>query len=217
MLWNKAVNYRLDISAAKADIDDFFAERQYGPNIRVFDGNITQLMSINCEAGIEAFDLDSTHYFMYNDEYMDPEDPYFGTYFRTGITPNFSYGPLPIDLKLDFNGAKIRLCLNYRLGDYSQVVPFYLWNKKGPGFGPYGDGSDTQGWDRTAIAAMPLQRIFSISGATMPTTGYTTNYLMPGEGEEYILKPMTIDHPTFSVTGNTESVPDMLEMFQGVS
>jgi hypothetical protein len=164
-------------------------------------------MSINCEAGIEAFDLDSPHYYMFNGEYMDPEDNRFGSYFK--IQPTL-YGPTPIDFKLDFNGAYMRLCLNYRLGDYSQTVPFYLWEKEGPGFGKYGNNSDDQRWDKTEIASMPLQRIFSISGWTETTT----NYLMSDGEEEYILKPMTINHETFSLTGDTE---DMLERFEVIS
>jgi len=198
-----AINYRLDTTQSKFDVDDFFSKTHLGSNIKVFDGDITQLMSINCEAGIEAFDLDSPHYFMFNGEYMDPEDNRFGTYFKIGTL----YGPTPIDLKLDFNGVYMRLCLNYRLGDNSQVVPFYLWEKEGPGFGQYGDHSDDQTWDKTAIASMPLQRIFSISGITETKT----NYLMADGEEEYILKPMTINHETFSLTGDTE---DMLERFE---
>lgn len=209
-----AINYRMDVSKSKFDLDDFFSIQRDNSKIKIFDGDITQLMSINCEAGIEAFDLDTTHYFMYNGEYLDPEDPRFETFFR--ISP-VTYGPTPIDLKLDTNGAYLRLCLNYRLGDYSQVVPFYLWNKGGEGFGPYGNNADDQEWDRSLIAAMPLQKIFSISGVTdydiQAFTG-RTNYLMPDGEEEYILKPMTIDHSTFSTTGSTE---DMLERFEVIS
>ncbi len=201
-----AINYRLDISDAKFDVGDFFSGQQYGSNIKVFDGDIIQLMSINCEAGIEAFDLDSPHYFNYNGELLDPEDSSYGTYFKSGT----NYGPTPIDLKFDFNGEFIRGCLNYRLGDYSQKVPFYLWDKGGTGFGPYGTNSDQQRWDRTSIASMKLQRIFSISN-TMNTS---TNYNMFDGEEEYLLRPMTTSHSTFSTQGNYE---DMLERFENIS
>jgi len=212
-----AINYRMDITNSNFDINDFFNGPAYNHNIKVFDGDITQLMSINCEAGIEAFDLDSPHYFMYNGEYLDPESPIYNEYFKSGS----DFGPTPIDLKFDFNGEHVRACLNNRLGDYSQKVPFYLWNKGGTGFGGYGSLSDDQAWDKTAIASMPLQRIFSVSGVTETTiydslflrTG-RTNYLMPDGEEEYLLKPMTIDHSTFSVTGDTV---DMLERFEVVS
>lgn len=201
-----AINYRLDTTGAKFKVDDFFSNTHYGSNIKVFDGDVTQLLSINCETGIEAFDTDSPHYSMYNGEYMDPESPEFDNYFCFGSL----FGPTPIDFKFDFNGKRIRLCLNYRLGDFTQIVPFYLWNKKGEGFGQYGNDSDKQTWDRTQIASMPLQRIFSISDVS----GTTTNYLMADGEEEYLLKPMTITHNTFSMTGATE---DMLERFEVIS
>ena len=202
-----AINYRLDVSSAKFDVGDFFTGQGLGDNVGVFDGDITQLMSVNCESGIEAFDMDSPQYFIYNGEFMDPEDTYFASYFKSGN----NFGPTPIDLKLDINGAFIRGCLNYRLGDYSQKVPFFLWDKRGTGFGGYTSGvEDDQHWDRTAIASMKLQRLFSISGAT----NTTTNYLMSDGEEEYLLKPMTITHPQYSFTGDTT---DMLERFENIS
>ncbi len=202
-----ALNYRLDIKDAKIKINDFFSGTQYGSNIKALDGDIIQLMSINCEAGIEAFDLDSPHYFIYNNEYMDPEDPVFSSYFKK----NGIYGPLPIDFKFDTDGAFIRGCLNYRLGDYSQKVPFYLWNKGNEGFGNYGSLSDSQKWDRTTIASMKLQRLFSISSPN----SITTNYLMADGEEEYLLKPMTINHNTFKLLGNFEN--NTLEMYEVIS
>ena len=201
-----AINYRLDINGGKFDVGDFFSGAGMGSNVGAFDGDITQLMSINCEAGIEAFDLDSPHYFIYNGELMDPEDSYFSSFFK----PTGTYGPTPIDLKFDPNGSFIRQCLNFRLGDYSQKVPFYLWDKKGTGFGSYSTAEDDQQWDRTSIASMKLQRMFSVSGATSTTT----NYLMADGEEEYLLKPMTITHPQYSFTGNTT---DMLERFENIS
>ena len=201
-----AINYRLDINGGKFDVGDFFSGEGLGTNVGAFDGDITQLMSINCEAGIEGFDIDSPHYFIYNGELMDPEDSYFSSFFK----PTGTFGPTPIDLKLDSNGSFIRQCLNFRLGDYSQKVPFYLWDKKGTGFGSYGAAEDDQQWDRTSIASMKLQRMFSISGATATST----NYLMGDGEEEYLLKPMTITHPQYSFTGNTT---DMLERFENIS
>jgi hypothetical protein len=137
---------------------------------------------------------------------MDPENTYFSSYFKSGN----NYSPTPIDFKFDVNGSFVRGCLNFRLGDYSQKVPFFLWNKGGTGFGPYGTSSDQQQWDRTSIASMKLQRLFSVSGATSTTT----NYLMADGEEEYLLKPITIDHSQFSFTGNTT---DMLERFDNIS
>ncbi len=201
-----ALNYRLDASNAKLKVDEFFSGTQYGSNIKVLDGDILQLISINCESGIEEFDLDSPHYFIYNNEYMDPEDPYFDSYFKR----NGLYGPTPIDFKFDNNGAFVRGCLNKRLGDFSQKVPFYLWDKLDDGFGGYGQISDMQKWDRQNIAVMKLQRIFSVSSYNSTTT----NYLMADGEEEYLLKPMTITHPTYNLEGNFET---MLERFEVIS
>ena len=202
-----ALNYRLDINDAKLKVEDFFSGRQYGSNIQTLDGDIVQLMSINCEAGIEAFDLDTVHYFMYNNEFMDPDDPYYESYF----IKNNLYSPLPIDFKLDENGSFIRGCLNFRLGDFSQKVPFYLWDKGNEGFGNYGDLSGIQKWDRQNIATMKLQRIFSVSSYNSTTT----NYLMADGEEEYLLKPMTITHPTFELQGNYQN--SIIERFEVVS
>ena len=105
----------------------------------------------------------------------------------------------------------MRGCLNNRLGDYSQPVPFYLWDKKGEGFGLYGDGSDTQSWDRYHIASMPLQRIFSINDVT----SNVSNYVMKGEGEEYLLRPMTITHNNIFIPGDYEE--DIIERFNYIS
>ena len=161
------INYRLDITGGKTDVDDFFTGDQYVNNnlnkiIMSLDGDLTQLMSINNEAGIEAFDMDSPHYVMFNGELMDPENPAYIQYFK-GSRTGTQFGPTPIDLKFDYNGAFIRGCLNFRLGDYSQKVPFYLWDKGSTGFGPYGPNSDQQKWDRENIAVEKLQRIFSIN------------------------------------------------------
>lgn len=193
------INFRMDASQAKIDIDDFFTGYGMGDNMKVLDGDVRQLISINCEAGIEAFDLDSTHYFIYNGEFLDPEDPTFSDYF--GSSGN--WGPTPIDFKLDQNGREVRLCLNNRLGDYTQTVPMYLWDKKGTGFG----SADTQQFDRTKIATQKLQRMVSIGSSTSTTT----NYLMPDGEEEYLIKPMTKDHETYFFDGN---YTDMLERFE---
>jgi hypothetical protein len=207
-----AINYRMDVSNAKFDVGDFFSDSSYNFG-QVLDGDITQLMSINNEAGIEAFDLDSSKYFMFNGEFLDPEDPLTITYF-TGGTGN--YGPTPIDFKLDDNGRFVRLCLNNRLGDYSQKVPFFLWDKKGEDFGPYTANSDKQRWDRTKIAVQPIQRMLSTSGITYSGqyyTGDTTNYLFPDGEEEFLLLPMTKEHPTFSYDGN---YTDMMDRFDRI-
>lgn len=203
-----AINYRLDTTNGNFDVGDFFTGTGMGSNVGVFDGDITQLMSINCEAGIEAFDLDSPHYFFYNGEIMDPEDATLSDFFTDGLG---NYGPTPIDLKLDNNGTFIRQCLNFRLGDYSQKVPFYLWDKKGTGFGSFDSNwQDDQQWDKTSIASMKLQRLFSIGSATSTTT----NYVMSDGEEEFLLKPITKQHNGHVFDGD---YVDMLERFENIS
>jgi hypothetical protein len=197
------INFRMDASQAKFDVKDFFTGQGMGSNMKVLDGDIRQLMSINCEAGIEAFDLDTVQYFIFNGEYLDPEDPTYASYFKNG---DGSWGATPIDFKLDQNGRTVRLCLNKRLGDYTQEVPFYLWDKYGEGFGL----NDFQAFKRNAIAVRPLQRMLSLSGSTATTT----NYLMADGEEEYIMKPMTKTHATFNYVGN---FPDMLERFEVIT
>jgi hypothetical protein len=161
-----AINYRMDVSNSKFKVRDFF-NRSIG-GVKLFDGDIVQLESINCETGIEEFDLDSPKYYMYNGELLDPEDPVQGIYFRdvptSGNTGPLKFGPTPIDFKLDDNGRQVRLCLNHPdfLGRHSQSVPFYLWDKKGEGFGvsKYGD---EQGFKKDLIVVEKLQRIFSFN------------------------------------------------------
>jgi hypothetical protein len=200
------VMYRSDISK-KTDINDFFNRNDFDGNTDTLDGDFIQLFSINSEVGIEDFDLDSPQYFMYNNEILDPEDISLKNYFTSGGT---NYGPLPIDFKFDENGSFMRGCLNYRLGDYSQPVPFYLWDKKGEGFGLYGTESDTQSWDRYHIASMPLQRIFSINDVT----SNVSNYVMKDGEEEYLLRPMTITHNNIFIEGDYE---DIIERFNYIS
>lgn len=203
------INYRMDVSAAKANIGDFFTNSGYSFG-NVMDGDALQLISINCEAGIEAFDLDTPHYFMFNGEFLDPEDTTTMSYFKNGS----NWGPTPIDFKLDQNGTLVRYCLNNRLGDYTQKVPFFLWDKKGEGFG----ADDDQLWDRSKIGVQKLQRMKSVgsiaTSGLYETTGVTTNYLMPDGEEEYLIKPMTKTHNTFSFVGN---YPDMLERIEVIT
>lgn len=157
------INYRSDIANKKMRLKDFF-NRKFG-GVKLLDGDIIQLESINCEVGIDEFDLDSPKYFMYNGEIMDPENPYLDGYFRDNGPPK-KYGPSPIDFKLDDDGRRIRLCLNHPdfLGESSQVVPFYLWDKKGEGFGRSGANyEDAQAFKKDLIVTERLQRIYSIN------------------------------------------------------
>lgn len=154
-----AINYRMTISGAQFDVNDFFDNNgftQMGIS-RVLDGDLLQLISINNEAGIREFDLQDSNYIGYSYQYLDPE--LYPQVFKNG---NSSYGPTPITLTLDEDGKRIRLCLNEpgRLTESSQDVPFFLWDKKGTGFGSYVSSlSDDQSWDYTqnGIIVKPLQ------------------------------------------------------------
>jgi hypothetical protein len=200
-----AINFKLDVTQAKADVKDFFLGTGYDFG-KILNGDISQLMSINCEAGIEEFDLDSPKYFMFNGEFLDPEDPLYVTYFKDGG----QWGPTPIDFKLDERGRFVRLCLNNRLGDFSQKVPFFLWDKKSEGFGGFGSNAYKQRFDRIGIAVQKLQRIVSLSSVN----NTTTNYLMADGEEEYLLNPITKNHSTFNWLGN---YTDMVERFDEIS
>lgn len=173
-----AINYRMDTSGADYDVKDFFDNDGF-KNVgarNVFAGDILQLISINNEAGIEEFDLQNPKYSIFSPQFLDPEknrDVFYGN-------DNNSYGPLPITLELSDNGESVRACLNTpdRLGDSSQEIPFFLWDKKGMGFGVHSsDKLDNQSWDYKTIIAQPLQ-------------GMTINYKFDNS-HKYLLLPIT--------------------------
>jgi hypothetical protein len=182
------INYKLDVAkpSITGDIYTFFRNNGFDSRLpnkmkgQVLNGDILQLMSMNSEVGIDGFDLESKNYEMYNPVLLDPD--VYTEFFKDdrGITN----GPLPVQLKLDeTDGYRVRACINEpgRLTESSQVVPFYLWNKNGTGFG---NGVD-QAWyypipsDENRVAAQPLQ-------------GMTLNYKYNGDPTHpYLLLPMT--------------------------
>ena len=204
-----AISYKMDINNGDMSVTDFFDSNSN------LNGDITQLMSINCETGVEGFDLDNPQYFMYNNEFLDPENINYKPYF---IGDNGNYGPTPIDLKFFPNGENNRIGLNHFLGDYAQEVPFYLWNKYGTDFGNDNitnklEGRYNQKWDLENIAHMTLQNMFSISSYNLLTTNY--NFFVDGnDDEKYLLKPITKTHGRYLFTGVTI---DMLERFDKIS
>ena len=182
------INYRLDTAdpSITGDIYAFFRNGGFDSRLptkmlgQVLNGDILQLMSMNSEAGIDGFDLQSKKYEMYNPILLDPE--VYTEFFQDDN--NNADGPLPVQLKLDeANGYRVRACLNEpgRLTESSQVVPFYLWNKNGTGFG---SGKD-QAWD------YPTPRIGNTVVA-QPLQGMTYNYKYSGDTTHpYLLLPMT--------------------------
>jgi hypothetical protein len=212
-LLGMAINYRLDVSNNAYNIDSFFNNTGFIDKgfKEVFAGDILQLASINSEAGIEEFDLQSPKYLGYSYQYLDPE--LFSEVFqKTGIDGNKYWGPTPITFELDDSGEKVRLCLNEpthkdyygntvqgRLTESSQEIPFYLWDKKGTGFGGTSEStSDNQSWDYTNVQLQPLQGM---------TFGYNYYGMYDDDSDKYMLLPMTNDFSGVTVPNiNVEGV-----------
>jgi hypothetical protein len=73
--------------------------------------------------------------------------------------------------------------VNGRLGDSSQEVPFFLWDKKGTGFGSFvTDEEDDQSWDYENIEVQPLQGM---------TKNYSLNSTSDDSSDRYLLMPIT--------------------------
>lgn len=188
------INYRMDTeSDNNFELNEFFDNQGFenvGFTNRVLDGDILQLISINNEVGIEEFDLQNPKYLGYSYQVLDPET--YPNIFKNGTSV---WGPTPITLELDDDGQRVRLCLNEpgRLTEASQTVPFYLWDKKGTGFGAYDDAKkDDQSWSYSAITAQPLQ-------------GMTYGYMLSGgtndPSDKYLLLPMTYTNNGQVITG----------------
>ena len=189
-LMGLAINYRMDISNATFGLENFFDNAGFtGQSFsNVFDGDLLQLISINNEVGIEEFDLQSPKYLGYSYQFLDPE-----TYPEV-FKKNGYWGPLPVTLELDEDGERVRLCLNEpgRLTESSQKVPFYLWDKKGTGFGGTSEStSDDQSWDYGSIQLQPLQGM---------TYGYKFTGGTNDVSDRYLLLPMTNDFTGLTLT-----------------
>jgi hypothetical protein len=193
-LMGLAINYRMDISNATFGLDNFFDNAGFtGQSFNnVFDGDLLQLISINSEAGIEEFDLQSPKYLGYSYQFLDPET--YPDVFKKTVTGTTFYGPLPVTFELDEDGERVRLCLNEpgRLTESSQKVPFYLWDKKGTGFGGTSEAtSDDQSWDYDSVQLQPLQGM---------TYGYKFTGGTNDVSDRYLLLPMTNDFTGLTLT-----------------
>jgi hypothetical protein len=198
-----AINYRLDVSNNMFDIKDFFdnAGFTFTSDNKVFDGDLIQLISINNEAGIEEFDLQNPKYLGYDYQFLDPD--LFPQVFKVGSY----WGPLPVTFVLTEDGQRIRLCLNEpthtnyygvqvegRLTESSQPVPFFLWDKKGTGFGGTSEAtSDDQSWDYSSVQVQPLQGM---------TYGYSISGTPNDSSDKYLLLPITNTFSGLTITGN---------------
>ena len=205
-LMGLAINYRLDTSNNAYGLDSFFKNvgfRDKGFE-EVLGGDMLQLISIGTEAGIEEFDLQNPKYLGYSYQHLDP-DLYPDVFKKTGIDGNKYWGPLPITFELDDSGEKVRLCLNEpthldyygntvqgRLTEASQQIPFYLWDKRGTGFGGTSEATaDDQSWDYTNLQLQPLQGM---------TFGYNYNGMYDDDSDKYMLLPMTNDFSGLTIS-----------------
>jgi hypothetical protein len=205
-----AINYRMDVSDNDFEIENFFDNGGFAYTNEVLDGDILQLISINNEVGIEEFDLQNPRYLGYSYQVLDPD--IYPNVFKNGTSV---YGPLPVTMFLDEDGERVRACLNEpthiandgvtkvqgRLTESSQKVPFFLWDKKGTGFGSYNTTTlDNQSWDYTGVQVQPLQGMtyaYNMTGATSDSS------------DKYLLLPMTY---TFSgLTVNTGNATNDIE------
>ena len=187
------INYRLDVSNNDFNLNDFFTNSGFGAISlsEVLDGDILQLISTNCESGIEPFDLQSPKYLGYSFQVLDPE------LYPQVFKPNGYWGATPITLEFNDDGERIRSSLNEpgRLTESSQIVPFYLWDKKGYGFGGTNEASsDDQSWDYGTIQTQPLQGM---------TYGYSYTGTYDDPSDKYLLLPITYNFTGLTITGNT--------------
>ena len=190
------INYKMDTLGVNGDYTDFFDNNGFDyvmPNKMdgyVFNGDALQLISINSEAGIEEFDLQNPNYSVYNPRVLDAEQ----IESMYGADASF-----PINFALDKeDGYRVRVCLNEpgRLTESSQPVPFYLWDKGGPGFG----SGIQQHWDYNNIQVQPLQ-------------GMTYGYVPTGDtSHKYVLFPMTKEYGGM-ITGFTGIQSSLYRIF----
>lgn len=125
----------------KLDAKDLF-DKRFGNAI---DGDIAQLLNFNSQVGIYG----------YEDESEDsPYWPDNGAFVYDGVGPvgvDFVFSEDDIDTPMiEMNGALIRLCINGvgNLTETTQEVPYYKWNKTGPGFGT----NENHNWIKNSIS-----------------------------------------------------------------
>lgn len=190
------INYRLDVEDKLFKLDNFFNNKgasDFGHG-EVLSGDILQLISINNEVGIEEFNLQNQNYLGYSYDMLDPE--IYENVFKNNTN---IWGPTPITLQFDEDGTRVRYCLNDvgRLTESSQVVPFFLWDKKGSGFGPYNETYKTsQFWELGNYELQPLQGM---------TYGYNLTGSTDNPSDKYLLPPITYTFNGLTLTGSTDT------------
>lgn len=190
------INYRLDVEDKSFKLDNFFNNESASDlgHGEVLSGDILQLISINNEVGIEEFNLQNQNYLGYSYDMLDPE--IYPNVFKNNTN---IWGPTPITLQFDEDGTRVRYCLNDvgRLTESSQVVPFFLWDKKGTGFGAYSENNKTsQFWELDNYVALPLQGM---------TYGYNLTGSTDNPSDKYLLPPITYTFDGLTLTGSTDT------------
>ena len=218
-LMGLAINYRMDVSNNTFGVNNFFTNAGFtGQSFNnVFDGDLLQLISINNEVGIEEFDLQNPKYVGYSYQVLDPD-----LYPQVFTTGSFSgYQALPITLELDEDGERVRACLNEpgRLGwdsntyGSSQKVPFYLWDKKGPGFGGNSELTyDDQSWDYITPISVTNGNLQPLQGMTY---GYKHTALPNDSSDQYLLLPITNNFSGLTINGNVTNEIEFDEIITG--
>ncbi len=195
------INYKMDVLGTDADYTDMFDNNGFNPILPfkmdgyILNGDLLQLISMNNEVGIEEFDLQNKNYAPYSYQVVDPEQ--YPSLFKDSLG---NWGPLPINFVLDDDGYRVRSCINEvgRLTESSQTVPFFLWDKKGTGFG---SGTD-QSWDYTNIQTQPLQGMHYAYNYTGDTSW---KYVLFPMGKNYSGLTKTISGVSYNeVTFNIE-------------
>jgi len=158
----------------RLDVQDLFDKRGGG----LIDGDVAQLLNFNTQVGIYPLETE------------DDESPYYTDYtdafdFKGPIGVNFLYSEdNPETETIEANGYLVRTCLNKKgkLGDYSQKVPYFMWDTRGHGFGEDGDAGESQ----TYFTAMVYnQRFQQIKANTNKSTGdsladeFQDGYVLP--------------------------------------
>jgi hypothetical protein len=88
---------------------------------------------------------------------------------------------------LDFSGNTVQ----GRLTESSQPVPFFLWDKKGEGFGTSGGDKSNQSWDYGSVQLQPLQGM---------TYAYNITGIPNNDSDQYVLLPMTNNNSGLTIS-----------------
>jgi hypothetical protein len=143
----------------RLDVEDLFDKRGGG----LIDGDVAQLLNFNTQVGIyplETEDSESPYYTDYTDVF-DLKGP---------VGVNFLYSEdNPDTPEIEVNGYQVRQCLNKkgRLGDYSQKVPYFMWDTRGHGFGEDGDAGESQTHFTSLVFNQRLQQMKSNMNLTL--------------------------------------------------